>query len=85
MKPEIAFEKAIKATVTDKDVKDNYKPEMKVSHILVKDEKTAKEIKEKVNNGEDFVFSKTVFRRYWFKGTGRGNIWFCPWTNSERI
>ena len=22
--------------------------------------------------------SKTVFRRYWFKGTGRGNIWFCP-------
>ena len=46
MKPEIAFEKAIKATVTEKDVKDNYKPEMKVSHILVKDEKTAKEVKE---------------------------------------
>ena len=42
MKPEIAFEKAIKATVTDKDVKDNYKPEMKVSHILVKDEKRLK-------------------------------------------
>jgi len=55
MKPEIAFEKAIKATVTEKDVKDNYKPELKVSHILVKDEKTAKEVKEKVNKGEDFA------------------------------
>ncbi len=55
LKPEIAFEKAIKATVTEKDVKDNYKPEIKVSHILVKDEKIAKEVKEKVNNGEDFA------------------------------
>lgn len=54
MKPEIALEKAIRATVTDKDVKDNHKPEMKVSHILVKDEKTAKEVK-KINNGEDFT------------------------------
>lgn len=61
MKPEIALEKAIKATVTDKDVKDNHKPEMKVSHILVKDEKTAKEVKEKINNGEDFT---TLAKQY---------------------
>ena len=61
MKPEIALEKAIRATVTDKDVKDNHKPEMKVSHILVKDEKTAKEVKEKINNGEDFT---TLAKQY---------------------
>ena len=84
MKPEIAFEKAIKATVTDKDVKNNYKPEMKVSHILVKDE-NAKEIKEKVNNGEDFA----ALAKQYSEDTGSkeqgGNIWFCSWANSERI
>lgn len=55
MKLEIVFEKVIKVIVIDKDVKNNYKLEMKVSYILVKDEKMVKEIKEKVNNGEDFV------------------------------
>ncbi|MBS4198518.1 peptidylprolyl isomerase [Bacillus sp. FJAT-49732] len=44
--------------VTDKEVKefyDNEKPERKVRHIIVKDEKTIKEIKGKLDKGEDFA------------------------------
>ncbi len=59
---------------------------MKVSHILVKDEKTAKEVKEKVNNGGRFCgFSEAILRGYWFKRTGRGNHWFCSRANGKRI
>lgn len=55
LKPQIAFEKAVKTSITEKDLKENYKPKLKASHILVKDEKTEKEIKEKLNNGGDFA------------------------------
>ncbi|QPA31564.1 peptidylprolyl isomerase [Thermaerobacillus caldiproteolyticus] len=44
--------------VTEKELKkyyDEYKPKIRASHILVKDEKTAKEIKEKLDKGEDFA------------------------------
>lgn len=55
VKLQIAFEKAVKASVTEKEIENLYKPKLKTSHILVKDEKTAKEIKEKLNAGEDFA------------------------------
>ncbi|PFN14777.1 peptidylprolyl isomerase [Bacillus cereus] len=55
MNVQVAIEKGVKETITEKDIKDNYKPKLKASHILVKDEKTVSEIKEKINNQEDFA------------------------------
>lgn len=55
LKPQIAFEKAIKKSITEEEIKNNYKPKLKASHILLKDEQVAKEIKEKLNNGEEFA------------------------------
>ncbi|MGE6964311.1 peptidylprolyl isomerase [Bacillus thuringiensis] len=60
LKSQIAFEKSVRASITEKEMKDQYeknvnKPRLKASHILVKDENMAKEIKEKLNNGEDFA------------------------------
>jgi foldase protein PrsA len=42
---------------TEKEIKeyyDNYKPEIKARHILVEDEKTAKEVKKKLDEGAKF-------------------------------
>ncbi|MGW5981875.1 peptidylprolyl isomerase PrsA [Bacillus mycoides] len=50
----LAQEKAIEKTITDKELKDNYKPEIKASHILVKDEATAKKVKEELGQGKPF-------------------------------
>ncbi|MGM0874689.1 MAG: peptidylprolyl isomerase [Bacillota bacterium] len=38
-----------------KEFEDKYKEEIKASHILVKDEKTANEVKAKLDKGEDFA------------------------------
>ncbi|PKG25445.1 peptidylprolyl isomerase [Niallia nealsonii] len=50
--------------VTDKEIKayyEDYQPDIKVRHILVTDEKTAKEVKKKLDNGEKFA---TVAKKY---------------------
>jgi peptidyl-prolyl cis-trans isomerase C len=57
-------EKALEGKVTDKDVKAKYaeiiksipdQNEIRASHILVKDEKTANEVLEKLKKGDDFA------------------------------
>lgn len=56
-------EKAAKANinVTEEEIKERYnelkikKPEIKASHILVKEKEIAEEVKEKLNNGADFA------------------------------
>lgn len=60
IKVQMLQEKAALASVkvTEKEVKEYYdqqKPEIHARHILVEDEATAKEIKEKLNKGEDFA------------------------------
>ncbi|MDR4458796.1 peptidylprolyl isomerase PrsA, partial [Bacillus tropicus] len=54
MRAQLAQEKASEKTITDKELKDNYKPELKASHILVKDEATAKKVKEELGQGKSF-------------------------------
>ncbi|MED2766077.1 peptidylprolyl isomerase PrsA, partial [Bacillus thuringiensis] len=54
IRAQLAQEKAIEKTITDKELKENYKPEIKASHILVKDEDTAKKVKEELGQGKAF-------------------------------
>ncbi|HDX9577552.1 TPA: peptidylprolyl isomerase PrsA [Bacillus pseudomycoides] len=51
---QLAMKEAVKKSITDKEVKDNYKPEIKASHILVKDEATAKKVKDELAQGKSF-------------------------------
>ncbi|KFM99134.1 peptidylprolyl isomerase PrsA [Bacillus clarus] len=54
VRAQLAQEKAVEKTITEKELKDNYKPEIKASHILVKDEATAKKVKEELGQGKSF-------------------------------
>ncbi|MBE5108039.1 peptidylprolyl isomerase PrsA [Bacillus thuringiensis] len=54
VRAQLAQEKAVEKTITDKELKENYKPEIKASHILVKDEATAKKVKEELGQGKSF-------------------------------
>ncbi|WP_210364667.1 peptidylprolyl isomerase [Bacillus sp. REN3] len=59
LKDQLLMEKAAlkDVKVSEKEVKkryDEYKPEIKASHVLVKDEKTAQEVKKKLEGGAKF-------------------------------
>jgi len=50
----LALKKAVATSLTDKELKANYKPEIRASHILVADEATAKKVKDLLNQGQSF-------------------------------
>ncbi|MEI4831470.1 peptidylprolyl isomerase PrsA [Bacillus sp. FJAT-53711] len=50
----LSIDKAIKETVTEKDIKARYKPDIRASQILVNDEQTANDIKKQLNSGASF-------------------------------
>lgn len=68
--------------VTEKELKDyykNYKPKIRASHILVKDEKTAKEIKAKLDKGEDFAKLAKQYSQDPGSASNGGDLgWFGP-------
>ncbi|NUK28658.1 peptidylprolyl isomerase [Parageobacillus sp. VR-IP] len=68
--------------VTEKELKEyynSYKPKIRASHILVKDEKTAKEIKAKLDKGEDFAKLAKQYSQDPGSATNGGDLgWFGP-------
>ena len=68
--------------ITEKEMKkyyDEYKPKVKASHILVDDEKTAKEIKAKLDNGEDFAKLAKEYSKDPGSAENGGDLdWFGP-------
>lgn len=50
----LAVKKAISDTITEADLKAKHKPEIRASHILVKDEETAKKVQAELAAGKSF-------------------------------
>lgn len=68
--------------VTDEELKkyyNEYKPKVKASHILVDDEKTAKDIKAKLEKGEDFAKLAKEYSKDTGSAQNGGDLgWFGP-------
>ncbi|MBB6176612.1 foldase protein PrsA [Anoxybacillus tengchongensis] len=68
--------------VSDEELKkyyNEYKPKVKASHILVEDEKTAKEIKAKLEKGEDFAKLAKEYSKDTGSAQEGGDLgWFGP-------
>lgn len=68
--------------VTEDELKkyyNEYKPKIRASHILVKDEKTAKEIKAKLEKGEDFAKLAKEYSQDTGSAQNGGDLgWFGP-------
>jgi foldase protein PrsA len=82
LKLNLLLEKAVASNITDEDVKkyydEEYKPEIKASHILVEDEEKAKEVKSKLDAGEKF---EDLAKEYSSDGSAEqgGDLgWFGP-------
>lgn len=61
IKGNLAIVKGVESTITDEELEAANQPKLTASHILVEDEETAKEVKEKLDKGADFAELATEY------------------------